>query len=372
MHNWYHIKNSNILAINKRLISVSGQGDKFLPNQINFGWPSPVFYKELELHGYEMTELMSGDFLLCINHNPVTYKNFMQRGNPNKNSILIRTEPKSVYPAQYTDKIENLYGLVLSPGLIQDNFDLTNFIYHPYTFQVMHGGPSFSDPSLELLFNESEFHLKFSTKIWKFRKKKIVMLASNKFSPVKNSGYSIRRKVAKIYKDSKLLEIYGMYWKSSFFFKLYLFLGMVKFNIRSGFIPALNLNQIKKIKSTSIKDRIANKLELLNNSQFLIIVENSSDSLTEKIFDAFFCGVIPIYCGADLAKVGIPNSTFIKLNWDLSNLEEIIDSLDTLDVQNYLDSIFNFIRSDQFWLLWTEKAVYSKIVDKIDQYCSSV
>jgi hypothetical protein len=113
-------------------------------------------------------------------------------------------------------------------------------------------------------------------------------------------------------------------------------------------------------------------LELLNNSQFLIIVENSPDSLTEKIFDAFFCGVIPIYCGADLTKVGIPNSTYIKLNWDLSNLEEIIDSLYTLDVQNYLNSIFNFIRSDQFWLVWTEKAAYSKIVEKIDRYCNSI
>ena len=360
------------MANNKLLISVAGQGDKFLPNQKNFGWPSPVFYKELELRGYDMTELLSGDFLLCINHDPVAYRNFIQRGNPHKNSILIRTEPKSVYPAQYTNKIENLYGLILSTGLIQENFNATNFIYHPYTFQVMHGGPSFSDPSLELLFNESEFRFKFNSKSWEFREKKIVMLASNKFSPVKNSGYSIRRKIAKIYKDSELLEIYGMYWKSPFFFKLYLFLAMVKFNINSGFLPALNLNQIKKIKSTSIKDRITNKLELLNNSQFLIIVENSPDSLTEKIFDAFFCGVIPIYCGADLTKVGIPNSTYIKLNWNLSNLEEIIDSLYTLDVQSYLTSIFNFIRSDQFWLVWTEKAAYSKIVDKIDLYCNSI
>ena len=360
------------MTTNNLLFSVAGQGDKFLPNQKNFGWPSPVFYKELELRGYDLTELLSGDFLLCINHDPVAYRNFIQRGNPRKNTILIRTEPKSVYPAQYTNKIENLYGLVISQSLIKENFDVTNFMHHAYTFQAMHGGPSFSDPSLELLFNESEFHLKFNSKSWEFREKKIVMLASNKFSPVKNSGYSIRRKIAKIYKDCELLEIYGMNWNSPFIYKLYLFLAMVKFNISSGFLPALNLNQIKKIKSTSIKGRIANKLELLNSSQFLIIVENSPDCLTEKIFDAFFCGVIPIYCGADLTKVGIPNSTYIKLNWDLSNLKEIIDSLHTLDVQNYLTSIFNFIRSDQFWLVWTEKAAYTKIVDRIQLYCNSI
>ena len=360
------------MATNKRLISVSGQGDKFLPDQKNFGWPSPVFYKELKLLGYDMTELLSGDFLLCINHNPVAYRSFIQRGNPKKNSILIRTEPKSVYPSQYTHKIENLYGLILSQSLIQENFDATNFIHHPYTFQVMHGGPSFSDPSLELLFNASEFHSRFNLESWECREKKIVMLASNKFSPVRNSGYSIRRKIAKIYKDSELLEIYGMYWNSPFFFRLYLFLAMVKFNISSGFLPAINLNQIKNIKSTSIKGRTTNKLELLNNSQFLVIVENSPDSLTEKIFDAFFCGVIPIYCGADLTRVGIPNSTYIKLNWDLSNLEEIVDSLHTLDVQNYLTSIYNFIKSDQFWLVWTEKAVYSKMADKINLYYNSI
>lgn len=361
-----------MVTTKKLLISVAGQGDKFLPNQENFGWPSPVLYKELESLGYKMTELPSGNFLLCINHDPKAYTSFIHRGNRKENTVLIRMEPESVYPVQYTNKVESLYGLVLTPGLVKENFDDDYFVCHPYTFQMMHGGPSFSDPNLEVLLSESISNFKFDSKNWMARDKKIVMLASNKFSPVINSGYSIRRKIAKIYKNSEILEIYGQYWTVSFLFKLYLYLAMIKFNIISGYIPTFNLNQLKKIKSSSIKGSIAFKLELLTDTKFLVIVENSPNFLTEKIFDAFFCGVIPIYCGPDLSKVGIPNTTYIKLNWDLSNLAETMDSLCALNAQDYLNSILEFIRSEEFWCTWAEKAVYSKIASEIDRYYRSI
>jgi hypothetical protein len=353
------------------LISITGQGRNFLPAVRNFGWPSPIFYKELKLLGYVLTEELNGDLLLCINHNEADYKKFLKKGKSKQNTILLRTEPRSVYPAQYSNRIENLYGLILSPGLFQETIETKNFIHHPYTFQTHHGGPSYSDPSLELLINESVSNSQFNSNNWILRKKKITILASNKYSPLENSGYSIRRKIVETYKNNPLFEIYGMYWDSSIFFKLYLYLAMLKFNVISGFSPVLNINQLRKIKSSSIKNICRDKIGLLRDSQYLIIVENSPESLTEKIFDAFVCGVIPIYAGPDLTKVGIPKSTYIKLEWNLSNLTDIVNSLPQIEVQAYLDSIFSFIKSDLFMSQWSESCVYSRIASIIDMHFRS-
>jgi len=354
------------------LLSVCGQREYLLPDENTYGFPSRIFYEILEQSGYGLTSSLDGDFLLCINHNSRSYKKFLRKGNLASRTILIRTEPKSVYPTQYESRIEKLYGLVLTPGGINESCLTTEFIPQPYQFQNNHGGPAFSDPNLRLLLQQSIQCGKFSRLNWDDRSKNVVMLASNKFSPCVNSGYSIRRKIARIGADKNKLEIYGMYWKSSLFHKLHIFLAMFKFNLLSGYIPRFKLEQFGRIRSVNIMGESVSKLELLDDSKFSLVVENSDECITEKLFDAFFLGVIPIYIGPKIGELGIPEETFIQIDWDLSNFSSVFTSLNELDVESYLDAIGTFISSDNFWSKWHEDSVYNDIVCRINIFINAL
>ena len=85
---------------------------------------------------------------------------------------------------------------------------------------------------------------------------------------------------------------------------------------------------------------------------FNICVENiynERDYITEKIFDSFFCGCIPIYLGASNISKYIPSNTFINMN-DFKNLDEMliyINNLSDKDIRNYLNNIKLFLRNDK-------------------------
>jgi len=57
------------------------------------------------------------------------------------------------------------------------------------------------------------------------------------------------------------------------------------------------------------------KLEVLQNYKFTFVIENvqMNNYITEKIFDAFACGVIPLYLGAPNVEDLIPRELFIDL-----------------------------------------------------------
>lgn len=296
----------------------------------------------------------------------------MSLGKDKRNTILIRTEPKSVFPAQYQKKVERLYGLIISPGFLGDNFDKSKFVPQTYYPQRHHGGPGFEDLNSKQLFQKSIDQKRFELSNWHSRAGNIILLASNKFSPLPNSGYDLRRRIAELTIDFDGIKIYGMYWNVSVITRLSLYLSMLKFNLFSGFIPNLDIRQLKKIKSRNIIGEAGDKYTLLQNAKFQLIVENSIETVTEKIFDAFILGIIPIYCGPDLENLGIPSSTYIEINWDLSNLLDVIENLNQINVENYLMEILNFMKSENFWNIWEENASFNRIAQFIRDYIQKI
>lgn len=64
---------------------------------------------------FDLTESYDGEHLIAINHN---LKKLYRFKNLNKLgfTILIRTEPPSVYPKQYSSSVEKKYNLIITPG----------------------------------------------------------------------------------------------------------------------------------------------------------------------------------------------------------------------------------------------------------------
>jgi hypothetical protein len=96
---------------------------------------------------------------------------------------------------------------------------------------------------------------------------------------------------------------------------------------------------------------IDNKILLLSDFKFTICFENMKNVdgyISEKIFDAFYAGVVPIYYGAANIDSYIPRSAFIDYR-DFSSNHELISYIRSMafdEWSEYIRSAQDFICSD--------------------------
>ena len=102
----------------------------------------------------------------------------------------------------------------------------------------------------------------------------------------------------------------------------------------------------------SYRGRVESKNETLRKYKFSICYENARDIpgyVTEKIFDSFFAGCVPIYWGAPDITDTVPENTFIDRR-DYPSLSKLYDYISTMPdsvYQEYLDNIMDYILSDK-------------------------
>lgn len=347
-------------------IFVTGQQYKF-PSANTYGFPSRWFYIALTTLGLSWTNNSGANFMISINHNSSSYKRFMTHGHRPDRCILIRTEPESVFPAQYSPRVEAKYGLILSPGRIAESPITQQF----YEFQELHGGPGFSEMVTRELVAQSIRSGYFDFIKWNNRKIPVAMIGSNKFSPLKTNGYSLRREVVRNVPSGNI-TIFGKYWSDNLPQRLILFIRMAVFNIRNRTLPFLDLTQLRSHNSINVLGEIGLKSKILPNIKFLLIIENSMNVFTEKLFDAMVMGAIPIYVGPNLDAFGIPRSTYISVTPDINEICKVINQLNSIDQKTYLTEIRHFIASNYFFNTFSDMAPYKEMTNQIQKYINSV
>lgn len=109
----------------------------------------------------------------------------------------------------------------------------------------------------------------------------------------------------------------------------------------------LNYLRLQKV----YKGRCGSKLEVMANYDFALCFENLNMNgyLTEKIFDCFYSGAIPIYRGGDDIQTRIPRDCFIDLRNFKSPKELSKFLLDMTDAEkiNYRQSAKKFLTSEE-------------------------
>jgi hypothetical protein len=84
---------------------------------------------------------------------------------------------------------------------------------------------------------------------------------------------------------------------------------------------------------------VADKYEVLSRYRFNICYENAygiDGYITEKIFDCFLAGTVPIYLGARNITAHIPSQCFIDKR-DFSSYEDLYDYLTGLSAEQYVE-----------------------------------
>ena len=154
-------------------------------------------------------------------------------------------------------------------------------------------------------------------------KKFLTMIVANKSSKFAQELYSARRDVIEFFETKKegLFDLYGIGWE------------------KCGY--------------KNYKGRTEKKLTTLSQYKFSICFENVKDIpgyITEKIFDCFFAGTVPIYLGAENIKDYIPENTFIDAR-QFQSKDEMLDYLLHISEEQYeliQNNIVDYLNSDQF------------------------
>ncbi|MDJ0651963.1 MAG: glycosyltransferase family 10 [Simkaniaceae bacterium] len=233
--------------------------------------------------------------IILNNLNPPFSKAKLKR-IPSEKLILIAWEPPSVFEYQYTQEILDLFGTVLTWH--DELIDGKKFIkfHYPSIRPLEDNLPSFENRNL------------------------LCMINSNlKFNDFEKELYSMRRDAVKFFEDKPIgtFDLYGKGWEGC----------------------------------KNAKGRVPDKQETLKKYKFNFCFENAAvpGYITEKIFDSFATGTIPIYLGAPNIEDYIPKECFIDYRQfnDFEEMLTFIQKMTKEKYESYLSHIRVFLKSPE-------------------------
>jgi len=110
------------------------------------------------------------------------------------------------------------------------------------------------------------------------------------------------------------------------------------------------------------------KLATLARYRFALCLENSSfpGYVSEKIFDCFFAGTVPLYLGAPDIADYVPADAFIDLRQfpTYAAVEHFLDSLDESSTRRYIQAATDFLQSPAF-AIFSHERFATQMVDAL-------
>jgi hypothetical protein len=184
------------------------------------------------------------------------------------------------------------------------------------------------------------------------RKKLCTMIVGYKFARRRNELYSERLAAINWFTKNhpEDFEFYGAGWPKY----LLPFLGGGKAS-PYGLIETRVPKSILKMafpRNTLYKGIVMSKHEILRKYKYSICYENAKDLpgfITEKIFDSFSAGCVPIYWGASNVHELIPPDCFIdkRAFGSYEELYAYMSGMESEAYSKYLENIDRFLKSDR-------------------------
>jgi hypothetical protein len=256
-----------------------------------------TFRQLLEKQGRNLsTNALEADIYIAIDHAENDQKLLSERQKLRKFSILYRSEPSCVLPIAYEPRISALYNSMISFGKSEN---LSDGIHWPQYF-----------PGVEL-------------PEWRGcdRLPRAVLINANKLNLNHSELYSLRRKSIKWIKE---IDLFGENWNSKFKDRLKALAIEV---MKDPFAHLSSVVSHSKYWFTRwpITESPTDKLAVMQSYKFSVVIENEVSYLSEKLFDAFFAGCIPVYVGPDVTHFNIPKELVIQCEPTVASLIEGIE-----------------------------------------------
>jgi hypothetical protein len=304
------------------------------------------FSTRLKNAGFSVVmEPSDADFAICVDNENFFNKSVSRARIPKERSILIRNEPVVVCPENRHLRTRHRFGLILNMGRPPSKFESS--VPWPQHW-----------PGEAINFNARPF-----------RVDKIALVNGNKISLISGELYSLRRKAIM---NIKSLELYGNSWDLSVSAKARHALAHLIIAIKGGYLPRISGARLYFRRFSNWIGAPSDKREVLSNYKYCLVIENSTEFLTEKIFDAFFAGCIPIYVGPDLKDFPIPSELYFQAKPNLKSINEQIVEASKIDYLSWQNRLTVWINLDSTKLNWSAEEVNHRVIKAIAQYCQKV
>ncbi len=294
--------------------------------QLGHQYHTADVYKTNEIEIYIFQDLNKNSILLLESMKDFAsyvfkrkWKNdYLLRAKKNKGlvyNILIMQEPPVVCPQSYEKK------------------------YHKYFDRILTWDSRLVDDEKYFLFHYPQVK-PFNKYNVQFKKKKfLTMICGNKISNGEYELYSKREEAINYFEKLQTeFDLYGVGWD--------------------------------KTKHPSYRGFVEKKLDTLSKYKFSICYENMCNVngyITEKIFDCFFSGCVPIYWGAEDVTNYIPIKAFIDRRKFKNNdeLYRYIISMEEKEYNEYIDAAGEYINSVEFRNTFSVDAYVRKIIKTV-------
>ncbi len=304
---------------------------------------------EIFLNNFEDTNF---DGLICFNfvHQMKKCRAIFESSIPFKSIVLL--EPEAIHPMAHSNRILQNFNCIISTS---PNWKLSDD-------QINCKYP--------LVVDSQEFP-KISE-----RAISTAMIQANKYSCIKGEQYSLRRNLIKNAIKGKLdIVLAGPGWDKK---RMKLIKEISKYFART--LSQIELNSIINPFKYLIFEPffwigpVDEKISFLKNVKKNIVIENSSDYVSEKLIDSFRSGSIPFYVGPNLLDFGFPPNLVVECK---PYVEDIILKLKTFNdqsLQEIQENIQHFIQlgglkewDHSFASLEIAKVIVAKFYETINQ-----
>lgn len=260
--------------------------------------------KRINFSDYEQEDSLPEDPIIFFNC-PWQGKKLLGYPTLQEKRSMILWEPPTIYPDLYQPHIFELFHKIYTwNDTLVDGVHCLKFYY----------------PSLQRMIRD----------VLPFHEKKLcTQISANKHSPHPDQLYSHRESVIQFFEsfEQEDFHFYGYGWESS------------------GY--------------KNYRGAPDDKIRTLRNYRFNFCYENIKDLegyVTEKIFDSFTAGCIPVYRGANNITHYVPKECFIDVR-DFSSLDDLylfLKNMTEHDYEAYLSHIRKFLESEQAQLFTRE------------------
>ena len=262
-------------------IAITSQ-DKESDFQFTSTSPWQAFYSSIYSFGHEVVSVHDNfDVVIFMNH----HQRLLNRVNAcqrNVRKILVIWESPVTKPKMFD--LENLrhYDLIFSPSKTWQFGDKTRTFAWPQGFRA----DEFSNSTT-------------------FRKRDPlpVVFQNNKFSLAEGELYSLRRNVIKTFGDK--LVVFGRGWNNPFQ-TIKSLLGAIKTHGLWDLLRSRSKLGNAFIKVQNYHGSVHDKASMLEKFKYTVVIENSQEYISEKLFEALVAGCCVLYVGPRLQDYGIP------------------------------------------------------------------
>jgi hypothetical protein len=328
------------------IIKIIGHdGDIFkVPSETN---PWVYFFKNLTTNGHSINNKINDPNFDVLIMNSYLNEKKIGLSKKNKNKIkkfLILWEPKQTNPKLYKKSHLAKFDQVYTPSKLWIETGDAHFFNWPQ--------------------GEIESDLELETN-WIKRKNKAIMICGNKYSVIKGELYSLRRSVINKTSQENVLDLAGVGWKQHRLRNIY---SIIKSLIKSKLMH-LTLNGLSNLNPKLINyiGPVSDKQFTQNKYKISLVIENTPDYISEKLFDALGSQNIVVYVGVDISKYELNRNMVLQIDDNAELISKTLGRLLNLDPKDQYKIMleqqleYRKIKGD-----WNNKKILSKLANSIN------